>query len=49
MYLDNPRMHDDSLFPKSIGAHPLLAPYGLANKLSPGLAQRLTGLGAQFS
>lgn len=39
----NLSVHDGSLFPTSIGANPQLSVYGLANRLSAGLLQRLGG------
>jgi len=41
--LENLSVHDGSLFPTSIGANPQLSVYGLANRLSTGLARRLSG------
>lgn len=39
----NLSVHDGSLFPTSLGANPQQTVYGLANKLSAGLIQRLGG------
>ncbi|MFO0123982.1 MAG: GMC family oxidoreductase N-terminal domain-containing protein [Inhella sp.] len=39
--LENLSVHDGSLFPTSIGANPQLSIYGLVNRLSHALAQRL--------
>jgi len=41
--LDNLSVHDGSLFPTSIGANPQLSIYGLVNRLTQGLVQRLGG------
>ncbi|MDM4766270.1 GMC family oxidoreductase [Pelomonas sp. SE-A7] len=41
--LANLSVHDGSLFPTSIGANPQLSVYGLANRLSQGLVERLGG------
>jgi choline dehydrogenase-like flavoprotein len=41
--IENLSVHDGSLFPTSIGANPQLSVYGLANKLTTGLARALTG------
>ena len=41
--LDNLSIHDGSLFPTSIGANPQLSIYGIVNRLSQNLAQRLGG------
>lgn len=42
-HLDNLSVHDGSLFPTSIGANPQLSIYGIVNRLSSGLVERLTG------
>ena len=42
--IDNLSIHDGSLFPTSIGANPQLSVYGIANLLTQGLIERLTGL-----
>jgi choline dehydrogenase-like flavoprotein len=41
--IENLSIHDGSLFPTSIGANPQLSIYGLVNRLSTGLAKRLSG------
>mgnify|MGYP003704770523 FL=1 len=41
--IENLSIHDGSLFPTSIGANPQLSVYGLSNRLSTGLAKRLSG------
>jgi choline dehydrogenase-like flavoprotein len=41
--ISNLSIHDGSLFPTSIGANPQLSIYGLVNKLTQALSQRLTG------
>lgn len=41
--LENLSVHDGSLFPTSIGANPQLSIYGIVNRLSQELLQRLTG------
>jgi choline dehydrogenase-like flavoprotein len=40
--IENLSIHDGSLFPTSIGANPQLSIYGLVNRLTQDLAQRLT-------
>ena len=39
----NLSVHDGSLFPTSIGANPQLSIYGLVNRLTQGLIERLGG------
>jgi choline dehydrogenase-like flavoprotein len=39
----NLSLHDGSIFPTSIGANPQLSIYGIVNRLSTGLAKRLSG------
>jgi len=41
--LENLSVHDGSLFPTSIGANPQLSIYGIVNRLSQELLQRLAG------
>ena len=41
--IENLSVHDGSLFPTSIGANPQLSIYGVVNRLTQGLAKRLTG------
>ncbi|MEE8617194.1 MAG: GMC family oxidoreductase, partial [Roseateles sp.] len=41
--LANLSVHDGSVFPTSLGANPQLTVYGLANRFSSGLIQRLGG------
>jgi len=41
--LNNLSIHDGSIFPTSIGANPQLSIYGNVNRLTQGLAKRLTG------
>lgn len=41
--LHNLSVHDGSIFPTSIGANPQLSIYGIVNKLTTGLARRLSG------
>ncbi len=43
--VENLSIHDGSVFPTSIGANPQLSVYGMANRLSVGLAKRLTNKG----
>lgn len=47
--IENLSVHDGSLFPTSIGANPQLSIYGIVNRLSQGLAQRLTGQAARLN
>jgi choline dehydrogenase-like flavoprotein len=46
--ISNLSIHDGSLFPTSIGANPQLSIYGIVNRLSQGLAQRLAGKTAKL-
>ena len=41
--VENLSIHDGSLFPTSIGANPQVSVYGMASRLSAGLAKALTG------
>lgn len=41
--LENLSVHDGSLFPTGIGANPQLSIYGIVNRITQGLIQRLTG------
>jgi choline dehydrogenase-like flavoprotein len=41
--VDNLSVHDGSLFPTSLGANPQLSIYGIVNRMSQGLAERLGG------
>lgn len=41
--IENLSIHDGSLFPTSIGANPQVSVYGLASRLSAGLAKALAG------
>lgn len=47
--IDNLSIHDGSLFPTSIGANPQLSVYGIANLLTQGLIDRLTGLSVKLA
>jgi choline dehydrogenase-like flavoprotein len=45
----NLSVHDGSVFPTSLGANPQLTVYGIANRLTSGLIQRLGGKGVALA